>query len=63
MAIRDIIRMGHPTLRLIATEFTKEEIKSSQTSELIADMFETMRSVSGLAVIKRVLNYRFPKIP
>ena len=50
MAIKKVIRMGHPTLRLKARELTREEILSKQTQELINDMRETMAHESGIGI-------------
>ena len=38
MAIKEVIRMGHPTLREIAAPFTEAEILSSETKALIQDL-------------------------
>ena len=50
MALRKIIRMGHPVLRQRSRELTKEEIVSPQIAELIADMIETMHQSEGVGI-------------
>ena len=41
MAVRKIIRMGHPTLRKRARELSAHELASPETARLINDMVET----------------------
>ena len=48
MAIRPIIRMGHPTLRLKA-DAVKPEHADALTS-IIPDMIETMRDAGGVGL-------------
>lgn len=50
MAIRPILRMGHPLLRQRARELTMAEIQSSATKELLKDMLETMHAADGLGI-------------
>lgn len=50
MPVREVIRMGHPTLRVKTTPFTKEEILSKETQDLIEDMFETMDDYDGIGL-------------
>lgn len=56
MAIKKVIRMGHPTLRLKAREMTKAEITSAQTKRLIDDMRETMAHESGIGIAAPQIN-------
>jgi peptide deformylase len=50
MAIREIIRMGHPTLRKRARELTDEEIGSSGVRCLVADMIDTLHHAGGIGL-------------
>jgi peptide deformylase len=50
MAIREILRMGHPLLRKKARELKKSEILSSETQALIADLVETMHAADGVGI-------------
>ena len=56
MAIHEIIRMGHPTLRKTAEQVTLEEIKSSEMKQLIQDMVETMEDYSGVGLAAPQIN-------
>lgn len=47
MAIRPILRMGHPLLRKRSREITVPEIQSQWFKTLILDMTETMRAALG----------------
>ena len=50
MAIRKIARMGHPVLRQVARQLTKEEILSEETRALVRDLFETMDEYQGIGI-------------
>lgn len=50
MAVRKVIRMGHPHLRRVAEDVKEEFVKSSEFKELIADMFETMKAYEGIGL-------------
>ncbi|PIP90176.1 MAG: peptide deformylase [Bdellovibrionales bacterium CG12_big_fil_rev_8_21_14_0_65_38_15] len=50
MAIKQVIRMGHPVLRQIAKELTKEEILSEEIKSLIVDMQDTMEAEGGIGI-------------
>jgi len=54
MAIRKIAQIGHPVLRQIAREVTKDELASATTQRFIDDLVETMRDAdgAGLAAIQ-----------
>lgn len=56
MAIRKVIRMGHPTLRQIAQDVELEEIKSKEMKDLIADMIETMKDYDGIGLAAPQIN-------
>jgi peptide deformylase len=50
MAVRKIIRMGHPTLRVPAREMTAEEIRSDATAALVEDMVDTLHDYGGIGL-------------
>jgi peptide deformylase len=54
MAIRKIAQIGHPVLRQIAREVTREELASPAMQTFIDDLIETMRDAegAGLAAIQ-----------
>lgn len=50
MAVREIIRMGHPTLRQSAAPYPVDSIGSSEFEQLVADMRETLHAYSGIGL-------------
>lgn len=50
MAVREVLKMGHPTLRVKAEAIPVEEIKSNDFKDLIADMLETMEEEDGIGI-------------
>jgi peptide deformylase len=54
MAIRKIAQIGHPVLRQIAREVTRDELHTASTQAFIDDLVETMRDAdgAGLAAIQ-----------
>lgn len=50
MATLEIIDIGHPTLREIATEVPVEEIKSAPVQEFIDSLIETKRAANGAGI-------------
>ncbi|HEY5933554.1 MAG TPA: peptide deformylase [Kofleriaceae bacterium] len=54
MAIRKIAQIGHPVLRQIARDVSREELASPATQAFIDDLVETMRDAdgAGLAAIQ-----------
>lgn len=50
MAVREVLKMGHPTLRVKAQPISQEEILSTEFKELVADMFETMEAEDGIGI-------------
>ena len=54
MAIRKIAQIGHPVLRQIAHEVSRDELASPATQAFIDDLVETMRDAdgAGLAAIQ-----------
>ena len=56
MAVRKIIRMGHPTLRAVARELSVEELKSERVKRLVADMIETLEDYRGVGLAAPQVN-------
>ena len=56
MAVLEVIRMCHPTLREIARELTPEEIASESTARLIEDMRETLHAYGGIGLAAPQVN-------
>ena len=50
MAVREILRMGHPILRQRARELTNDELRSAATRALLEDMTETLAAVGGIGL-------------
>jgi len=50
MAIRTVLRMGHPILRQSAKEVKKEELQDEQFKSLTLDLIETMRAYRGIGI-------------
>jgi peptide deformylase len=50
MAVRKIIRMGHPTLRQVARPLSKRELGSAELQRLIEDMVDTLHDYSGIGL-------------
>lgn len=50
MAVRKVIRMGHPTLRKRAIEVSKEEIQSLEFKNLLTDLYDTMKAEGGIGI-------------
>ena len=56
MAVLEVIKMGHPTLRQVARELTPEEITSDATAELIEDMRDTLHAQGGIGLAAPQVN-------
>lgn len=50
MAIRRILRMGHPGLREVARPLNDEEIGTPEMGRLIADMVDTLHDYGGIGL-------------
>jgi peptide deformylase len=50
MAIRKIAKLGHPVLRRVARELSRDEIYSPEIQSLVRDMIETMHEYDGLGL-------------
>lgn len=47
MAIRKIAHLGHPVLRQVSRELSREELASAPMQRFIDDLIETMRDANG----------------
>jgi peptide deformylase len=56
MASREIIRMGHPTLRKRARELTKQELRSDAVAQLVQDMVDTLADSGGIGLAAPQIN-------
>ncbi len=56
MAVRKIIRMGHPTLRAVARPLTEDEIGSDAVQHLTADMIDTLHDYGGIGLAAPQVN-------
>jgi peptide deformylase len=50
MAVREIIRMGHPTLRRVARPLQLHELSGDSMRELLADMVDTLHHAGGIGL-------------
>ena len=50
MAILEVLKMGHPILRQVASEVTVDEIKNEAMTSFISDMIETMEEQQGIGL-------------
>ena len=56
MAVRKIIRMGHPALRQAARELTPEQRDSAATRRLVEDMVDTLHDYGGIGLAAPQVN-------
>jgi len=56
MAIREIIRMGHPTLRQVARPLLPEELQQPWLHQLLKDMQETLPAAGGIGLAAPQVN-------
>ncbi len=50
MAIRDVIRMGNPILRVTAAKVPIDEIGSDKMRDLLKDLYDTMLETEGIGI-------------
>jgi peptide deformylase len=73
---REILKLGHPTLRKVARPITKETLRLLEIQTLIDDMIETMHAENGaglaapqvgeslrICVAQVAANERYPQMP
>ena len=56
MAVRKIIRMGHPNLRRPARSLLPEELDSDALHRLVADMIDTLHDYGGIGLAAPQVN-------
>jgi len=56
MPVREIIRMGHPTLRQVARPVEREELGSEAILQLVEDMKETLHAAGGIGLAAPQIN-------
>ena len=56
MEIREIIRMGHPTLRVVARPLQPHELSGEPVRELLADMVDTLHHAGGIGLAAPQVN-------
>ena len=56
MAVREIIRMGHPTLRKVARRLCADEITGSEIRTLVDDMVDTLQDTGGIGLAAPQVN-------
>jgi peptide deformylase len=50
MALRKIATIGHPVLRRVARELTRDELASAPMQRLVDDLVDTMRDAAGAGI-------------
>lgn len=50
MALRTIVRLGHPALRTPARSLASAELETPQVQALVDDLFETMEAAGGVGL-------------
>lgn len=76
MSILKVTRLGHPVLRRITAQLSRDELQSASVQNLIDDMIETMKEYDGvglaanqvhqpnqIAVLEVLDNPRYPSKP
>jgi peptide deformylase len=56
MAAKKVIRMGHPTLRKVASIVDIAEINTPEFQELLKDMYDTMKAEGGIGIAAPQIN-------
>ena len=56
MTARTVIRMGHPSLRLIAGPIELHELDSLEFKELLLDLYDTMKVEGGIGIAAPQIN-------
>ena len=50
MSIKNLLRMGHPLLRMEAQDLSLDEILSGETKELLNDLIDSMKHYGGVGI-------------
>ncbi|MFA6236503.1 MAG: peptide deformylase [Bacteriovorax sp.] len=56
MALRNVIRMGHPTLRKMAEPVNLAELQTLEFKEMLRDLYETMKHEGGIGIAAPQIN-------
>ena len=56
MAKRNVIRMGHPTLRKLAGPVDLAELNTDEFKELLIDLYDTMKAEGGIGIAAPQIN-------
>ena len=56
MAVRKIIRMGHPALRRSAVDVARDDLGSEALHRLVADMIDTLHDYGGIGLAAPQIN-------
>ena len=56
MTVREIIRMGHPTLRELAKPYPVESIGSPAFDQLVEDLTDTLAASGGIGLAAPQIN-------
>ena len=59
MTVREIIRMGHPTLRELAEPYPVESIGSPAFDQLVEDLTDTLAASGGIGLAAPQINERY----
>ncbi len=59
MTVREVLSIGHPTLRVVADEVPVGEIATDKVQQLIDDLIETMRCANGAGLAATQVDERF----
>ena len=58
MAVRDILRMGHPILRKKSEPVGIHDVSSSKIQNLITDLSDTLEASGGIGLAARNFRWR-----
>ena len=59
MAVRQVIRLGHPSLRIPAAPYPEEKLDSDEFQQLISDMRETLHAYGGIGLAAPQIDVSF----
>lgn len=58
MTVRDVLSIGHPTLRVVADDVPVDKIASTKIQSLIDDLIDTMHQANGAGLAATQINER-----
>ena len=56
MAVKEVIKMGHPNLRKVAEKVDISSLPSQELDQLIQDLFDTMEKEEGIGIAAPQIN-------